>query len=147
MKIINKKASFEYELFDRLETGIMLTGAEVKSAKSGHVSLSEAYVRILQNQLFLINATISPYKFAANPDYQPQRTRKLLAKKNEILALVKKIEAKNLTLVPVALYTKNNRLKLEIALARGKKEYEKREKKKRDDLEREKQKILKNFNK
>jgi SsrA-binding protein len=145
MKIINKKARFNYELLDRLEVGIVLTGAEVKSAKLGHISLSESYVRIISNELFLINANISPYKFADNKDYQPQGTRKLLAKKSQILALTKKIETKNLTLVPTAIYIKNNLIKLEIALARGKKQFEKRAKIKKADQLRVSQKILKNL--
>jgi SsrA-binding protein len=145
MKIINKKARFNYEILDRLETGIVLTGAEVKSVKLGHVSLSEAYVRIIGGQLFLLNAHISPYKFASQTDYEPQHSRKLLASKKQILNLTQKIETKNLTLVPTAMYTKGSLIKLEIALARGKKEFEKREIKKKRDTQRRIQKTLKNF--
>ena len=146
MKIINKKARFDYELLDRLEVGIVLTGAEVKSAKLGHISLAEAYVRIIGGQLFLLNANISPYQFADNENYDPKRSRKLLANKKQLLSLSQKIETKNLSLVPTAIYTKGNLLKLEITLARGRKEYQKRETKRKADQNRQAQKDLKNFN-
>lgn len=146
MKIINRKARFNYELLDRLETGIVLTGSEVKSVKAGHISLAEAYVRLIDGELWLINATISPYKFANNEDYDPIRTRKLLVHKHQILTLTKKMEGKNLTLVPTAIYTSRGRVKLEIALARGRKEFEKREKIKARDMEREKERTLKTIN-
>jgi SsrA-binding protein len=143
MHIINRKAKFNYELLDRYETGVVLTGAEVKSARAGHVSLSEAHVRIMEGELWLINATISPYKFADNEGYEVTRMRKLLMKKSEILHLTKKMESSNLTLVPTTMYLKHNRVKVEIALARGKKQYEKREVIKRRDQNREAQKAMK----
>jgi SsrA-binding protein len=146
LKIINKKAKFDYQIFDRLEAGIVLTGAEVKSIKNSHISLKESFVKIINKELFLINANISPYKFADNSKYDPKKTRKLLAKKKEILSLEKKMESKNLTLIPISIYTKNNKIKLEIALAKGKKQFEKRESKKRQDQNREQEKALKNFN-
>ena len=93
MKIINKKARFNYELLDRLEAGIVLTGPEVKSVKLGHLSLTESYVRILDNQLFLLNAQINPYKFADNQDYDPKRTRKLLVSKKQLIHLSQKIDS------------------------------------------------------
>ena len=145
MKIINKKAKFDYQIFDKLEVGIVLTGAEVKSVKLGHISLGEAYVRIIGGNLFLLNANISPYKFADNQKYDPKRSRKLLAKKAQINKLIQKIETKNISLVPTAIYTKNNLIKLEIAEAKGKKEFEKRESKKRADIDRQTAKILKNY--
>ncbi|NMB56858.1 SsrA-binding protein SmpB [Candidatus Beckwithbacteria bacterium] len=145
MKIINKKARFDYELLSRIQTGIILSGAEVKSVKLGHISLSESYVRFLEDGLYLINANISAYKFSDNTDYDPIRSRKLLLHKKEMLALQKKMETKNLTMVPTAIYTQKNLIKLEIALARGKKELEKKEQIKRRDLDREKQRLLKNY--
>lgn len=146
MKIINKKANFDYQLFDRLEVGLVLTGAEVKSVKNSHISLKESFVKIISNELFLLNANISPYPFADNTNYDPKATRKLLARKSQILSLIKKLESKNLTIIPTAIYTKNNKIKLEIALAKGKKEYEKRETIKKQDQQREQERILKNFN-
>lgn len=145
MKILNKKARFNYELLDRLETGIVLTGPEVKSIKLGHLSLSEAYARLISGQLYLLNAQINPYPFADNRDYDPRRTRKLLASKKQLFHLQQKIDTKNLSLVPTAIYAKGNLIKVEVALARGKKEYEKREVTKKRDTERSIQKVLKNF--
>ncbi len=145
MKVINKKARFDYELLDRLECGIALTGPEVKSVKLGHISFSDSYVKFIDNALWLVNANISPYKFADNHDYDPIRSRQLLVHKKELLSLVKKLETQNLTLVPTAIYTHKHRVKLEIALARGKKEWQKKEKIKMRDLEREKQRALKNY--
>jgi SsrA-binding protein len=145
MKIINKKARFNYDLTDRFEAGIVLTGPEVKSARNGHVSLGESFVRLTGDELYLINATISPYKFAASEDYETKRSRKLLLHKKEIAELKRKMEGTNLTIVPTAMYTKNRRIKFEIALAKGKKQYEKKETKKRADLTREQERALKNY--
>ena len=126
-KIINRKARFNYELLERVEAGIVLKGAEVKSVKLGRISLKEAFCRVDDNQeLWLHNAHIHPYKFADNTDYEPTRARKLLLKKREILGLVKKVEGKNLALVPTAIYTKRGRIKVEIALGKGKKKWDKR---------------------
>jgi SsrA-binding protein len=145
MKIINKKARHEFQLLDRFEAGIVLTGAEVKSVKLGRVSLRESYARIIGSELFLINANISPYSFADNSDYEAKRSRKLLMHKREILRLTQKIIVKNTTLVPTAIYTKKGKIKVEIALAKGKQEFEKREAKRRKDLDREAEKVLKKF--
>jgi len=143
MKIINKKARFRYELLERVEAGVVLTGAEVKSVKAGRMSLAEAYVKIQDGEVWLINATISAYQFADTRDYDPTRTRKLLLHDREILALGQKIEVKHLVLVPTAAYTRGNRVKLEITLARPKKLWQKREVLKRRDIMRETEKSLK----
>lgn len=116
---------------------MILAGPEVKSAKGDHVSLTEAYVRLIEGKLWLINATITPYKFADNEAYDPTRTRQLLVRKSELKKITKELEGSNLTIVPTALYSKHGMVKLEIAIARGKKEFEKREKIKKRDLERE----------
>jgi len=145
MKILNKKARFNYDILDKLEVGIILSGSETKSAKLGQVSLKESYVKTLDNQLFLVNATITPYKFADNSEYEPNRSRKLLAHKKQIINFQQKIESSNLTIIPLAMYTKHRRVKLEIALARGKKQFEKKEAKKQRDLDRETQKIMKQY--
>jgi len=144
VKIINKKAGFDYELFDRLEAGVALTGAEVKSLFAGQASLAEAYVKIIDGELFLINAHIHPYKFADVKNIDPKRTRKLLLHKKELLAVENKIKQKNLILVPTAWYNKGRQIKLEIALARGKKKWEKKEIIKKRDLQRETEETLKN---
>jgi len=141
MKIFNKKATFEYEIIERIEAGVSLTGAEVKSVKGGHAQLTGAFVRIIGSEAYLVNAQIFPYIYARPDGYDPKRTRKLLLHKSELIRLKSKIDGANLTLVPLSWYTRGPLVKLEIGLARGKKQYEKREAKRREDqkmeLERE----------
>lgn len=137
MKIVNKKAYFEYEILDRIEAGIHLTGAEVKSLKCGHATLTGAFVRILGSEAYLVNAQIFPYIYARPEGYDPKRTRKLLLHKKEIISIKSKLDGANLTLVPLAWYNKGPLVKLEVGLARGKKKHEKREAKKREDQKRE----------
>jgi len=146
MRIINKYASYEYTLFDRFEAGIVLLGYEVKSVKLGRVSLKDGFVKIVGGELLLLNVLISPYAFADNESYEPKRTRKLLMHKKEILKLSQRLDIKRITLVPTAIYTKKGKIKLEIALAKGKMEFEKRETIRKKDLMREQEKILKNIN-
>ncbi len=137
MKIINKKALFDYTILDRLEAGIHLTGAEVKSVKTGHASLEGAFVRLMGSEAYLVNSQIFPYIYARPEGYDPRRTRKLLLHKKEIIRLKSKVEGANLTLIPLSWYTKGPLVKLEVGLGRGKKQYEKREVKKRADQKRE----------
>lgn len=137
MKIANKKATFDYEILDRFEAGITLTGAEVKSLRDGHAKLDGAFVRILGSDAYLINAQIFPYVYARPEGVDPKRTRKLLLHKKELVSLKSKIDGANLTLVPLSWYTKGPFIKLEVGLARGKKQYEKREKKRREQEKRE----------
>lgn len=129
---------------DRLEAGVVLTGAEVKSVKQKRISLGEAYVKLISGEAWLVNAHIAPYQFAANKDYDPTRSRKLLLSRKELLSLSQKMEQKKLVLVPTAAYTKRGRVKIEIALARSKKTWQKKEAKKRKDLDREAERIVKN---
>lgn len=145
MKIINKFAGYEYALFDRFEAGIALIGCEVKSVKLGRVSLKDGFVKIVGGQLLLLNVLISPYSFANNENYDPKRTRKLLMHKKEILKLSQRLDTKRMTLVPTAIYTKKGKIKVEIALAKGKMEYEKREAIRKRDQMREQEKILKKY--
>ena len=137
MKIVNKKALHEYTILERFEAGIHLLGSEVKSLKGGHASLDGAFVRIIGSEAYLVNAQIFPYLYARPEGYDPKRTRKLLLHKNELISLKGKVEGANLTLVPLSWYTKGPLVKLEVGLARGKKQYEKREAKKREDMRRE----------
>lgn len=137
MRIVSKKAGFNYHLFDKLEAGVALTGAEVKSLFAGQASLEEAYVKLIKGELFLLNAHIHPYKFADVSKIDPKRTRKLLLHKQEIISLEGKMKQKNLILVPVAWYNKGHQIKLEIATAKGKKIWEKKEAIKKADLARE----------
>lgn len=136
-KIINRRARYDYQLLKKFEVGVVLTGPEVKSVKAGHIKLVGSFVRIYDGEIWLHNAHISPYAFADNRDYNPTRARKLLVHKKELVTLEQQIKEKKLTIVPVSCYTKHRKVKLEIALARGKKQYEKREAIKKQDLERE----------
>lgn len=143
MKVINRKARYNYDFLEKIEAGIVLTGQEVKSVKEGSMSLENSHVRIRNGEAFLVNVHISPYRFARVKDYEPKRERKLLLHKKEILRLEKKMEGRNLTLIPVSCYTIRGRIKVGLALSRGKKKWEKREKIKRKDLEREAEQVLK----
>jgi len=137
MKILNRQARFEYQLFDKIEAGIALDGQETKSVFLGHLSLDDAFVRIDKGQAFLLNAHIPPYPSARVFNYDPKRTRRLLLHKKEILSLASKMQQKNLLLVPFSCYNKGRRLKLELALARSKKKFEKKEAIKEKDLARQ----------
>jgi SsrA-binding protein len=137
MKITNRRARHDYQLADKFETGLVLTGAEVKSVLEGKIHLEEAYAKIIQGELFLINAHIHPYRFAETKNIDSRRTRKLLVHKKELVSLASKIKQKNLTLIPISCYTKGRKIKLKLALAKSKKKFEKREAKKIKDLERE----------
>ncbi len=146
MKIIkkNKKAFYNYEILERFEAGIALTGNEVKAIKSGKISLKGSYVTLKDEEVFLINCHISPYQPAnAPPDYDPERTRKLLLKKKQIKYLIGKTKQKGLTLVPLRVYNKRGKIKIEVGLVKGKKKPDKREKIKKRDQEREIRRILK----
>ncbi|EKE19972.1 MAG: SsrA RNA (tmRNA)-binding protein [uncultured bacterium] len=140
----NRRAHFDYELQDKYEAGLMLTGAEVKSAKLGHISLKGSFVTMHDNELYLTNANISPYAFA-NPKiaYDPTRSRKLLVKKSEIKSLTGKLHVKGLTLVPLRVYTKRRLVKLEFAVARGKKAFDKRSDIAKSEAKRSMQRALK----
>lgn len=142
MKVVNRKARYNYDFIEKVEAGIVLKGQEVKSVKEGRMSLEGAFVRIKDGEAILVNANVPPYRFADTHDYEPTRERKLLLHKKEILSLQKKMEGRNLTLVPVSCYTIRGKIKIRIALARGKKRWEKREAKKRKDIEREVERIL-----
>ncbi len=137
MNIQNKKALFDYTILERFEAGVALTGAEVKSIKGGHAQLDGSFVRIIGSEAYLVNAQIFPFLYARPEGYDPKRTRKLLLHKKELLSLKSKIEGANLTLIPLSWYTKGLLVKLEVGLARGKKQYEKREVKRRKDQKRE----------
>jgi SsrA-binding protein len=134
MSILNKKAQFNYRLFERFEAGISLLGGEVKAIRLGRADLSNSYVRIINNEAFLLNASIP---IAGKKDYSPTRSRKLLLHKSQIISLKSKIEAKKLTLVPTKLYTKGRNIKLEIAIAKAKRSFEKKESLKKKDIARE----------
>ncbi|NQV90478.1 SsrA-binding protein SmpB [Candidatus Uhrbacteria bacterium] len=135
---INKKARFDYEILETLEGGLKLSGAEVKSAKAGQVQLKGAFLHIHKGELWLKGAYIAPYKPAGTQDgYDPYQDRKILVHKRELNRLVGKRQVDGLTLIPLSLYTKGGIVKLEFSVARGKKQYEKRESVKKRDVQRE----------
>ena len=124
----NRKAGFEYHLEDRFEAGISLLGSEVKSLRAGKISLVDAYVEIEHGELWLVNAHIGEYVFANRLNHTPRRRRKLLMHKIEIIRLGVKIREKGFTIIPISLYfNPKGKIKVEIALARGKKAHDKRE--------------------
>lgn len=146
MKIFakNKRAFFDYEIIEKYEAGIELFGFEVKSIKKGNISLKGSFVTIKNGQVCLINASISPYQPKNTPpDYNPSRTRKLLLKKEEIKILIGKVSQKGLTLVPLKVYNRGSKIKLEIALAKSKKKFQKKEKIKEKDIKREMEREIK----
>jgi SsrA-binding protein len=141
----NKRANFDYEILEKYEAGLELLGHEVKSIKTGHISLKESFVTIRGVELFLTNAHIPHYKHAGKlENYDPTRPRKLLVKKAEIRRLIGKARTQGLTLVPIRVYTKRRYLKLEFGLGKGKKEYDKRDKIKKREDERGIRRLLKN---
>ena len=134
----NDRARYDYELLERLEAGLALTGQEVKSAKTGHMKLKGAHVTFHRGEAMLTGAHIARYpKAGPLPDYDPERSRKLLLHKREIERLRGKREEDGLTIIPLRAYMKAGRIKIEVAVARGKKQYEKREAIKKRDLDRE----------
>ncbi|MDO5015687.1 MAG: SsrA-binding protein SmpB [Eubacteriales bacterium] len=132
----NRKAHFEYELLDHYEAGLVLTGTEVKSIRQGKVSLQESYISIERGEAYIRGMHIAPYEQGNRFNPDPDRKRKLLLHKREIYQLRTKVQQDGLTIVPVKLYFKNGKVKLEIALGRGKKLYDKRESIKRREQER-----------
>ena len=123
----NRKAQFDYAIEDRVEAGIALTGTEIKSLRAGHVNLRDGYARIENGQAWLRNVHIAPWTHTARDNHEPLRPRKLLLHRGEIGHLAGAVSQKGYTLVPLRMYTKHGRAKVEIGLARGKKRYEKRQ--------------------
>jgi SsrA-binding protein len=134
MKITNKKAFFDYEILDRIEAGIHLLGTEVKAVRLGQIDLTSSFARISGSEAYLVNAKILPYKYSRPENYEENRTRKLLLHKKEIVALKSKTEGSGLTIVPVAIYTTGTRIKVELGIARSKKEFDNRQSIKKRDL-------------
>jgi len=134
----NRKARFNYEFLEKYETGIELLGTEVKSIRGGQMSLEGAFIIIRGGEAFLINANIPPFQPKNAPkDYDPLRNRKLLLTKKEIAELAGSEKNKSLTIVPISVYNKNRKIKVEIALVKGKKKFDKRETLKKRDTDRE----------
>lgn len=139
----NRSAFFEYHITDTFEAGIVLQGTEVKSVMAGRIQLKESYVTVKENEVWLVNAHISPYEFGNIQNHDPLRTRKLLLHRREIDRLEKELMQKGMTLVVTCIYWKNGRIKFEIGVARGKKLYDKRESLKSKTIDKETRSQLK----
>ena len=141
----NRKARFDYEILEKYETGIELLGTEVKSVRGGRMSLEGAFVIVRGGEAYLINSNIPPYQNKNAPqDYDPLRNRKLLLTKKEIMELGGKGKT-NLTIVPISVYNKNRKIKVEVALVKGKKKFDKRESLKEKDTKREMDRVMKKY--
>jgi SsrA-binding protein len=133
----NRKARFDYHIIETFEAGLVLTGAEIKSIRAGEITVNEAYVRPQNGELFLLNAYIKPYSHSGDKQYDPRRPRKLLMHKREIVKLIRELEAKGTTLVPLQVHLKDGRAKLEVALGKGKAAPDKRQDIKKREAQRE----------
>ncbi|OQX71713.1 SsrA-binding protein [Candidatus Parcubacteria bacterium 4484_255] len=149
MRVIakNKKVLYNYEILDTFEAGIVLTGPEVKSIKNGRINLAGSYIMVdSENNVYLLNARIAPYPpaFQVQQDYNPRQNRKLLLKKKEIQEIIGKTHIVGLSAIPLKIYTKGNIIKVEIAIAKGKKKYDKRQSIKEKDIKKRISQKLKN---
>jgi len=138
----NRQAGYRYEFLDKLECGVALTGTEVKALRSGQATIKDGYADIKDGELWLHNVHIPPYADASRENHEPERTRKLLAKRYEIERFSGRVKERGLTLVPTRIYFKGQRAKVEIALSRGKDRFDKRETIKRRDTERQMQREI-----
>lgn len=139
----NRKAGRDYYLEDRFEAGLVLTGTEIKSIRAGGVNLSDGYVQARDGELWLVNVHIAPYDPSGRANHEPRRPRKLLLHRREINRLISRVQERRYTIVPVQMYLKAGRAKVEIALARGKRKYDKREAIAKRDAQREMEHALK----
>lgn len=136
MRVLNRKYNRDYEEIESYEAGISLIGAEVKSAKAGHIKLENSFVKLIGNEAFLVNAEIQIYQFTRPQGYDPRRTRKLLLHKKELIRIQTKIAAGGrLTLAPISCYNKGPLIKVQVALSKGRKDIEKRKLEKSRDIE------------
>ena len=145
MEIINRRAKFDYFIEEEYEAGIVLTGTEIKSVRGGHCNVKDSYGIVRNGEVFLLNMYIGQYREGNIFNHDETRTRKLLLHKKEIKKIGQMIEVQGLTIVPLKLYFKDNKLKVLIGICRGKKNFDKRECIKERDIKREVQKNLKNF--
>lgn len=141
----NKKAFHDYFIEDKLEAGMELVGTEVKSVKAGKVSIKESFIRIIKNEIFIMNMHITPYEFGNINNLPESRVRKLLLNRKEIEKWAAKIKEQGYTIIPLSVYIKQRLVKMEIGLAKGKKLHDKREALKRKDQERDMKKVQKDF--
>jgi SsrA-binding protein len=134
---VNRAAAHNYFLLEKFEAGVALTGTEVKSVRAGRANLKDAYGLVKDDELWLLNAHISPYEHGSYSNHEALRTRKLLVHKEEIRKLIGKTQQKGLTLIPTRIYFKNGRVKVELALAKGKQQWDKRETERRRTADKE----------
>ncbi len=147
IRIKNKKARFEYEIIDRYSAGIVLAGTEIKAIREGKASIAESFCEFHNRELFIINMTVQEYSHASHFNHNPKSERKLLLNRSELKKLEKEVKNSGLTIIPLVLYTNDKGLaKIDIALCRGKKEYDKRESIKDRDNKRDLSRIKKAFN-
>ena len=139
----NKKARFNYEIIEKIEAGISLKGTEVKSIRNRNVSIGESYAQVKDNEVFLHNLHISPYEQGNRENHEPVRVRKLLLHKHEIKKLAAKTQLKGLSLVPLSIYLRKGKIKVELAIGRGKRLIDKRESIKKKSVERKIERIVK----
>lgn len=138
----NRKARHDYLIEDTFEAGLVLTGSEIKSIRAGQVNLKDSYATIREGELWLANVHIAPYRQASYENHEPRRERKLLMHRREINRLTGKLQEKGLTLIPLQLYLKNSRAKVELGLARGKKLYDKRQSMRERDDQRQIERVI-----
>lgn len=141
---VNRKARHEYSILQTIETGIVLTGTEVKALRQGKANLVDSYANVEKGEVWLLSANISAYEQGNINNHEPTRTRKLLLNKSEIRRLIGKVKEKGLTLIPMRLYFKNGKVKVELAIAKGKKVYDKRESIAKRDFQRDQERRFKN---
>jgi SsrA-binding protein len=139
---VNRKAQHDYHILERVEAGIVLTGTEIKAIRDGRVNLRDAYARPERGEMWLVGSHIGPYAAAGRFNHEPGRRRKLLLHRKQILELAREVEEKGLTLVPLRLYLKSGRAKVELALARGRRQYDRRQAIARREAEREMRRAL-----
>jgi len=139
----NRKAHYDYFVEDTITCGIVLHGTEVKSIKSGHVSFPDGYVKIVNNELYLVNMNINEYQFSSFFSHNPKRDKKLLAHADEIKRLKRKVDEKGYTLIPLVLFNLNGLIKVEVGVCKGKKDYDKRETIKKRDIMRDSERDFK----
>ena len=144
--VTNRKAWHEYHILDKYEGGIVLYGSEVKAIREGKVNIKEAYVRFIENELFVIGMHIGKYSNEGYSTHTPVRDRKLLLHKKELLNLRKMVDEKGKTLIPLSMYLKGGRVKVEFGLAQGKKMWDKRKTKMEKDVKRQVDRAMKDYN-
>ncbi|MCI9434690.1 MAG: SsrA-binding protein SmpB [Bacilli bacterium] len=146
IEIVNRKANYDYQILETIEAGLVLKGTEIKSIRDGKANLKDSYAIVKNNEVFILNMHISQYKEGNVFNHEETRTRKLLLNKKEIFKLRDSIALNGYTLIPLKLYFKNNKAKILIGIAKGKKNYDKRESIKQRDIDREVKKQYKNLN-